>query len=183
MKPEASEESIATVTARIQATTRVSPSARPPARAMRGTGSDRRRSKNPWSTSSATPTAIPVPMIRAVVSTKPGTRKSTYATGPKSMAPPKMYRKSTRKMATFTMLKTRSWGVRTYLRRVRFATVATVASTPADLALGTIALEGVTESVVDVVTVILSPRGGLRGWACGVLSRGRRRLESPPRSG
>ena len=64
---------IAVVMAKPQASTPVSASVRPAARS----GSDRRRSKKPCSTSSATPAAVPVPANSTLVITKPGTRKST----------------------------------------------------------------------------------------------------------
>jgi hypothetical protein len=79
---------MATVMTRPQVTSAVSARARPPSSAVRDTGSDRRRSKNPLSMSSATPAAAPMPEKSTPVTTKPGTRKSTYGTGPASMAPP-----------------------------------------------------------------------------------------------
>ena len=68
---------IAVVMARPQASTPVSASVRPASNAPRDTGSDRSRSKKPCSTSSATPAAVPVPANSTLVTTKPGTRKST----------------------------------------------------------------------------------------------------------
>jgi hypothetical protein len=58
-------------------TSAVSAIERPISTADRGIGSDRSRSNNPLSTSSATPTAAPVPENIAPAAASPGIRKST----------------------------------------------------------------------------------------------------------
>ena len=90
---------------------------RPSSTAGRGTGSERNRSKSPLSASSATPTAPPAnsPLTAA----RAGMRKSTYATPPVRIAPPKTYRKISRNMMEVTELTTRSCGVRTNWLTVR----------------------------------------------------------------
>ena len=79
---------MATVTARVQASTPVSATARPASTAARGIGRLRNRSTNPCSRSSATPAAVIIPANSTDVVTNPGTRKSTYGTEPVWMAPP-----------------------------------------------------------------------------------------------
>ena len=66
-----------TVIAAPHATMTASPTTRPAGNAILGAGSERSRSKNPWSLSSATPTAMPHPAISMLVATMPGIRKST----------------------------------------------------------------------------------------------------------
>ena len=68
---------MAVVMTRPQVSRAVSASARPASSAGRDTGSERSRSKKPFSTSSATPAAAPMPENSTPVTTKPGTRKST----------------------------------------------------------------------------------------------------------
>ena len=66
----------------------VSAMARPASTEVRGMGSDRSRSTNPCSRSSATAVAAPMPVNRMPVVMKPGTRKFTYERPPEPMAPP-----------------------------------------------------------------------------------------------
>jgi len=67
-------KAIATVTAEASARIAVSASTRAASTELRGIGSERNRSMNPFSRSSAVATAAPIPENNTPVATKPGTR-------------------------------------------------------------------------------------------------------------